>query len=64
MREHRDYITCAVATANGFAMPYRARPAPQADEDESTGKDSASAARRQPLPIYGPPSPKRSNAKA
>ncbi len=25
MREHRNSITCAVATANGFAMPYRAR---------------------------------------
>jgi hypothetical protein len=25
MREHRDVITCAVATANGFAMPYRTR---------------------------------------
>ena len=23
MRAHRDVITCAVATANGFAMPYR-----------------------------------------
>ena len=28
MREHRNSITCAVATANGFAMPYRARPVP------------------------------------
>jgi hypothetical protein len=27
MREHRDVITCAVATANGFAMPYRTRQA-------------------------------------
>ena len=25
MREHRDVVTCAVATANGFAMPYRTR---------------------------------------
>ena len=28
MREHRNSITCTVATANGFAMPYRARPVP------------------------------------
>jgi hypothetical protein len=28
MREHRNVITCTVATANGFAMPYRARPVP------------------------------------
>jgi hypothetical protein len=26
MREHRNSITCTVATANGFAMPHRARP--------------------------------------
>jgi hypothetical protein len=28
MREYRNAITCTVATANGFAMPYRARPVP------------------------------------
>jgi len=28
MREHRNSISCTVATANGFAMPYRARPVP------------------------------------
>jgi hypothetical protein len=28
MREHRNSITCTAATANGFAMPYRARPVP------------------------------------
>ena len=25
MRERGGYITCAVATANGFAQPYRAK---------------------------------------
>jgi hypothetical protein len=24
MREQQAYVSCAVATANGFAMPYRA----------------------------------------
>ena len=24
MKDQSDYVTCAVATANGFAMPYRA----------------------------------------
>jgi hypothetical protein len=24
MKDQSDHITCAVATANGFAMPYRA----------------------------------------
>ena len=28
MREHRNSITCTVATANGFATPYRPRPVP------------------------------------
>lgn len=28
MREHRNSITCTVAIAHGFAMPYRARPVP------------------------------------
>ncbi len=26
MREQRNYIVCSVATGNGFAMPYRAKP--------------------------------------
>jgi hypothetical protein len=34
MREHRDVITCAVATANGFAMPYRTRQPVEPDESE------------------------------
>lgn len=24
MKDESDYVTCAAATANGFAMPYRA----------------------------------------
>ena len=32
MREQRNYIVCSVATANGFAMPYRARPVTAIDE--------------------------------
>ena len=34
MREHRDVITCAVATANGFAMPYRTRQAVEPEESD------------------------------
>jgi hypothetical protein len=34
MREHRHVITCAVATANGFAMPYRTRQAAQPDAND------------------------------
>jgi len=32
MREQRNYIVCSVATANGFAMPYRAKPVTAIDE--------------------------------
>lgn len=34
MREHRDVITCAVATANGFAMPYRMRQPVEPEEND------------------------------
>jgi hypothetical protein len=36
MREQRTYITCAVASANGYAMPYRARPVSQPEEKISS----------------------------
>jgi hypothetical protein len=36
MRAHRDVITCAVATANGFAMPYRTRQIVQPEEKDMT----------------------------
>jgi hypothetical protein len=36
MREQRTYISCAVATGNGFAMPYRARPVSQSEEKVSS----------------------------
>jgi len=39
MREHRGYITCAVATANGFAMPYRAKLVVHQDGPESVVRD-------------------------
>lgn len=64
MREQRNYIICAVATANGFAMPYRARPASQADKDERAGKDSATAARGKLRLIHGPRGADRDNAKS
>jgi hypothetical protein len=35
MRAHRDVITCAVATANGFAMPYRTRQTVQPEENDT-----------------------------
>jgi hypothetical protein len=43
MREREGYVTCAVATANGFAQPYRARIVVQQDKPESPvrGLDAA-----------------------
>lgn len=41
MRDDNGYITCAVATANGFAMPYRARPVSQPDDIKPPKKDRA-----------------------
>jgi hypothetical protein len=46
MREHRNVITCTVATANGFAMPYRARPVPPLEKipaPQNTKKESSRA---------------------
>jgi hypothetical protein len=46
MREHRNVITCTVATANGFAMPYRARPVPPLEKipaPQNTKKESSLA---------------------
>jgi hypothetical protein len=46
MREHREY-TCAVATGNGFAMPYRVKPATvQPVEAEATVEDNEPMMRR------------------
>ncbi len=39
MREHRHVVTCAVATANGFAMPYRTRHSSQPDEDDVAAQE-------------------------
>jgi hypothetical protein len=36
MREQPDYVSCAVATANGFAMPYRrSAPSVQPEKERS-----------------------------
>ena len=46
MREHRNVITCTVATANGFAMPYRARPVPPLEKipaPKNTKRESSRA---------------------
>jgi len=58
MREHRNSITCTVATANGFAMPYRARPVPPLhkipapkDADREVDTDLDKAALRESLAI-------------
>ena len=52
MRERGGYITCAVATANGFAQPYRAKIVVHQDKPES-GLDFDGAARRsRSLPDY------------
>jgi hypothetical protein len=34
MRDQSDHFTCAVATANGFAMPYRRATPPAQPEKE------------------------------
>jgi hypothetical protein len=51
MRDHRGYINCAVATANGFAMPYRARLVVPQDKPESAVTDLDAAAMRESLAI-------------
>jgi hypothetical protein len=47
MRERGGYITCAVATANGFAQPYRAKIAIHQDKPESSVLDLDAAALRE-----------------
>jgi hypothetical protein len=49
MREQRGYITCAVATANGFAMPYRAKRVVHQDTPESGVRDLDADALRESL---------------
>lgn len=50
MREQQGYITCAVATANGFAMPYRATPGSHSEESAIYRKKPASRRSRWRLP--------------
>jgi len=47
MREQRNYIVCSVATANGFAMPYRAKPVTVIDD--IAADDDVLPAMRRPL---------------
>jgi hypothetical protein len=49
MRERGGYITCAVATANGFAQPYRAKIVVHQDKPESSVVDLDVAALRESL---------------
>ncbi len=39
MREQRNYIVCSVATGNGFAMPYRAKPVTPIDPSAAPEDD-------------------------
>jgi hypothetical protein len=39
MRDQSDHFACAVATANGFAMPYRRSAAPVGAEKERCLRD-------------------------
>jgi hypothetical protein len=48
MREHRDVITCAVATANGFAMPYRTRQAAGPVDSETVEQSEEAPVTRGP----------------
>jgi hypothetical protein len=54
MRERGGYVTCAVATANGFAQPYRARIVVQQDKPESPVRELDAAALRESLQTAGP----------
>ena len=50
MRERGGwYVTCAVATANGFAQPYRAKIVIHQDKPEPSMLDLDSAALRESL---------------
>jgi len=49
MRERGGYVTCAVATANGFAQPYRAKIVIHQDKPEPSMLDLDSAALRASL---------------
>lgn len=50
MREQQCYVACAVATANGFAMPYRATPGSYSEESAIYRKKPASKRSRWRLP--------------
>jgi len=50
MREQQAYISCAVATANGFAMPYRATPGAHPQESAIYRQKPASKRSRWRLP--------------
>ena len=59
MRERGGYVTCAVATANGFAQPYRAKivihqdkPEIHQDKPEPSMLDLDSAALRESLATH------------
>jgi hypothetical protein len=49
MRERGGYVTCGVATANGFAQPYRAKIIVHQDKPESSVLDLDAAALRESL---------------
>jgi hypothetical protein len=49
MRERGGYVTMAVATANGFAQPYRAKVIVHQDKPESSMLDLDAAALRKSL---------------
>ena len=49
MRERGGYVTCAVATANGFAQPYRAKIVVRQDKPELSGLDLDAEALRASL---------------
>ncbi len=49
MPEHRGYITRAVATGNGFAMPYRVKPAPVRPAEVEAAVEDEEPMMRRPL---------------
>ena len=58
MREREGYVTCAVATANGFAQTYRAKIVAHQDKSESSSVmdlDAAALCESLPARLRGLP---------
>jgi hypothetical protein len=64
MRERGGYVTCAVATANGFAQPYRAKIVVHQDKPELSVLDLDAEALRASLDARPQDLPEEPDAKS